>query len=376
MKQLTKEDLRYIVYGASFYGGGGGGSMDEGIKLLENMIKENQNPTLDIYSVDEMEDDPMILSTMAAAMGSPIETKGKTFQEEAVNSIQGMAEEVKSRGGQLKYIYSGEMGGGNTLLPLYAAWKLDMPILDVDGNGRAVPAMNTSLAPIHDVATSPFLLASEMGDTLVARTKDPMDSASCEKIARYMCMAYNQGIGFSAWLMNKEDHLRGSAVGQMTKTIEVGKALADSTPDEVLEHLQKIFRDNGDACEVVIADGTITDIHISAEGGFDTGFTTILDNETGKRYTVVCQNENLFVKDDKGKVIITIPSIIALLNMGLGDEVRALSNSETEVGQHVALVLADADKRWYDRPECFDNWSEILESAGYTGKEVRLKGIK
>ena len=372
MKKLTKEDLKYIVYGSGFYGGGGGGSMDEGLTLLERMLQENPNPVLDMYDVEEMEDDPLVFSTMAAAMGSPIETKGKTFEQEAVNAIKGMAEEAGYRGGQLKYIYSGEMGGGNTMLPLYTAWKLGMPILDVDGNGRAVPAMNTSLAPIHDVPTSPFLLASEKGDTLVARTKDPMDSAACEKIARYMCMAYDQGIGFSAWLMNKEDHLRGGAVGQMTKAIEVGRALAESTPDQVIERLEKIFRDNGDAFQAVIADGTITDIQLTAEGGFDTGFTSIRDNVTGQVYTVVCQNENLFVRNQAGDVIITIPSVIAMLNMGLGNEVRALSNSETAVGQRVALILADADKRWYDRPECFDNWDEILESAGYTGKEVRL----
>lgn len=374
MKQLTKEDLRYIVYGSGFYGGGGGGSMDEGLTLLENMIKEDPNPVLNMCSIEEMEDDPNILSTMAAAMGSPVETKGKTFQSEAINAIRGMAEEAEYRGGQLKYIYSGEMGGGNTLLPLYAAWKLGMPILDVDGNGRAVPAMNTSLAPIHDVATSPFLLASEKGDRLVVRTKDPMDSASCETIARYMCIAYDQGIGFSAWLMNKEDHLRGGAAGQMTRAIQVGNALSESTPDTVIPRLEQIFRENGEAFKTVIADGTITDIQITAEGGFDTGFTTIRDNADGKVYTVVCQNENLFVKDQTGKVIITIPSIIALLNMGLETEVRALSNSETTVGQKVALILTEADEKWYDRPECYKNWKEILESAGYTGEEVRLKG--
>ena len=40
----------------------------------------------------------------------------------------------------------------------------------------------------------------------------------------------------------------------------------------------------------------------------------------------------------------------------------------------MAVVLLDACKTWYDRAECFDCWKEILESAGYTGPEVRLKG--
>ena len=77
---------------------------------------------------------------------------------------------------------------------------------------------------MHGIPTSPVVLASEKGDTIVGRAKDPMDSKACENIARYMCQAYDQGIGFAAWMMNKEDHLKASAVGQMTKTIEVGKA--------------------------------------------------------------------------------------------------------------------------------------------------------
>ncbi len=56
-----------------------------------------------------------------------------------------------------------------------------------------------------------------------------------------MCQAYDQGIGFAAWMMNKEDHLKASAVGQMTKTIEVGKALAGSTADTVTAALEVLL---------------------------------------------------------------------------------------------------------------------------------------
>lgn len=53
-------------------------------------------------------------------------------------------------------------------------------------------------------------------------------------------------------------------------------------------------------------------------------------------------------------------------------EVRAVSNSETEVGQKVALTVTKAHDGWYDRPECCGSWKEVMESAGYSGQAVSL----
>lgn len=372
MKQLKKEDFTYIVYGSSYYGGGGGGSMDEGQKLIEEMCKENPDPILEMYDIDEMEDDPAVVSTMVAALGSPVATKGRTFQDESVNAVAGMAEEAKYKGRRLAYVYSGEQGGGNTMLPLYAAWKSGLPILDTDGNGRAVPELNTGLAPVHGVPTSPVVLASEKGDTIVGRAKDPMDSVACENIARYMCMAYDQGIGFAAWMMNKDEHKKATAIGQITRTIGVGKVLKESTAETVIDNLRTHFAKSGETFTVLISAGTITKIDIDSAGGFDTGVTTITDDATGMEWTVLFQNENLLVRDPQGKTVVTIPSVISTLNLELDGEVRALSNSETRVGQKVALTVTSAHDKWYDDPMCYGCWKGVMESAGYTGEEVRI----
>lgn len=180
-RELRREELTSIVYGSSFYGGGGGGSAEEGLALIEAMYAEDPDAFIKMIDIVEMEDDPNVVSTMIAALGSPVATKGRTFQDESVNAVKGMSEEARFLGKELKYVYSGEMGGGNTMLPLYAAWKCGLPIIDTDGNGRAVPELNTGLLPVHGVPTSPVILASEAGDTIVARTEDPMDGAACEK---------------------------------------------------------------------------------------------------------------------------------------------------------------------------------------------------
>ena len=52
------------------------------------------------------------------------------------------------------------------------------------------------------------------------------------------------------------------------------------------------------------------------------GVTTIVDDQSGEEYKVTFQNENLFVEDPNGKVIVTILSIISLLDLSLEGEVR------------------------------------------------------
>ncbi len=362
-RELKRTELTNIVYGSSFYGGGGGGSSEEGLALIEAIYKEDPNASIQMIDILEMEKDPNIVSTMIAALGSPVATKGKTFQEEAVNAVKGMQEEARFKGKELRYVYSGEMGGGNTMLPLYAAWKCGLPIIDTDGNGRAVPELNTGLLPVHGIPTSPVILASEAGDTIVARTEDPMDCVACEKIARYMCQAFDQGIGFAAWMMNQEQHLQASALGQITLAIEVGDILRTTPTKDALKKLQSYFDQKKIPFKPIVEYGTIIDIKITSEGGFDTGITTIR-TENDKLIKVIFQNENLFVETAE-KTIITVPSIISTLD--LSDEKMAVpvSNSETFIGQKIALTETKANDRWYDLPECYNCWNEVMVSAGY-----------
>ena len=370
-KELRREELTSIVYGSRFYGGGGGGSAEEGLALIEAMYAEDPDACIKMIDIDEMEDDPKVVSTMIAALGSPVATKGRTFQDESVNAVKGMSEEARFLGKELKYVYSGEMGGGNTMLPLYAAWKCGLPIIDTDGNGRAVPELNTGLLPVHGVPTSPVILASEAGDTMVARTEDPMDGAACEKIARYMCQAFDQGIGFAAWMMNKEQHLAASALGQMTLAVEVGDILRKTPAAEAVDKLKSYFAAKEIPFEAIVSEGTIVDIEIDSAGGFDTGVTTVrADN--GEEFKVIFQNENLYVQAD-GETLVTIPSIISTLDLTDAKNAVPVSNSETYVGQKIALTATKADPRWYDLPECYGCWNEVMISADYRNAKPEVK---
>ena len=79
--------------------------MQEGLALIEAMYKEDPEAYIEMIDIEEMEDDENIVSTMVAALGSPVATKGRTFQDESVNAVKGMAAEAKFLGKELKYVY-------------------------------------------------------------------------------------------------------------------------------------------------------------------------------------------------------------------------------------------------------------------------------
>lgn len=356
---LDRDKLESLVFGSSFFGGGGGGSQGDGMILLAKMFEENPEARVEMIEVCDMEEGSA--ATMCAALGSPVATKGKLFEEEAQNAILGMKEEAKAHGKELKYVYSGEQGGANTMLPIYAAWKLGMPILNTDGNGRAVPALDTGLQPIYDIPTSPVILASDLGDTIIGRTKDPLDCKGCENIARYMCQAYNMGIGFAAWIMDKAQLEKASAIGQIDRTIAVGEILKSNGPDTVLTKLEKYF---GKEKYKTAAVGEIIKIEMDVAGGFDKG-VVVVKGDDGKEYRTMFLNENLVSYDSEGKVVATVPSIISVLNLEKEGFCEAMSNSEVREGMRVAVTVTKADDRWYAVDRGYSCWNEILVAAGY-----------
>ena len=169
--------------------------------------------------------------------------------------------------------------------------------------------------------------------------------------------------------MNKEQLKKASAIGQMSKTIEVGKLMAENDLPDFVRGMSKLLGDGEFEC---LANGTITDIHMNTGGGFDSGFTTIkLDEKRSCR--VLFENENLVAYDPEGKAAATVPSIISITKRDENGKTIALSNSETVVGMDVVLTVTKADPRWYAIPAGYDCWNEVLIGAGYVQSGPQVK---
>lgn len=353
-RTLNREDIIDIIYGATFFGAGGGGSIANGMELLDKFDKNVELIVDDLKDMDEN-----AYSVMAAGLGSPLAMKERGFGPEAISVVEGMMKVPADSGKKVTHIYSGEQGGFNTMVPIYAAISLGLPVLDLDGNGRAVPELNTGLLPIYDIPIDPLVLANANGDIVVGHPKEPLDSVACETIARSICMAYGMSVGFSTWMMSKADHEKASAVGQLSLARTVGSLLRAS--DTKADNLSAKLTEKG-VQHKVFAKGKIKKIDVTVENGFDFG-KTVIETEKGKLYTVDFKNENLIIRDADGKALLVVPEIITIIDT---DTMKPLSNADTAEGQNVMLLGVKAPQRWWDTPRGYDCWAHILKLIGYS----------
>lgn len=352
---LDRDDIIDIIFGATLFGAGGGGTLQAGLNMLELIPKERQH--INLVTVDTVKEDEY--ACMVAGIGSPIAMEKNIFSIEAVYVVRGVIDLFKKDNKDVRYIYSGEQGGFNTMVPLYAAMMLDMPVLDLDGNGRAVPELNTGLLPIYGIPTSPLLMANNNGDIIIGFTADPNDSDGCETIARQMCIAYGMSAGFSTWMMNKNQLATTTVIGQMTQSLRVGKLLRDSTIDS--EHLIPMLKTLIPGLREYIV-GTITNINISTKNGFDFGTIEVTSNYGEKLY-VYSKNENILVKTEDGKFLLSVPEIISLISL---ETKEPLTNASAKKGEKVSLVGIPAHEKWWSEDgrgvKC---WEPILKQFGY-----------
>jgi DUF917 family protein len=359
-RKLEKAELLEILTGATYLAGGGGGSLFLGERILANLEK-NGPVGLELYDVEEMEDGTY--GAMAACLGSPksITAPDVSFTD-TVSAFKGLQADLKREGKDLKYVYSGEYGGLNTCVAMYISIVNGTPMLDLDSNVRAVPELNTGLTPIYGFPPYPVVLANEAGDVCVVRTADPNDSTGAETIARQLCMAYGMKIGFSTWAVSKDDIQKYLVPGTLTRAQKVGKAIHEAKSvktDPVAAVAKEIeLRE--------ICRGKVEKVDLTSRDGFDFGVTTV-GAEDGK-YAIHFKNENMAVFNPDGKVVLTVPETVAMINL---DTCAPLTNADVEEGMTISFAAVPAQEPWWRIPDGFTCWTDILEKMGIDPVPVR-----
>lgn len=368
MRKLYKKDIVEILYGATLLGAGGGGSLSQGLGMLEGLEAAGETIELDLLDLAEIGDNEY--AAMVAGLGSPVamlDPDMPMFGPDAVYAYRAFQTAFKAEGKECKYLYSGEMGGFNTFTPMLVAILSDkdpakrIKFLDVDSNGRAVPELNTTLSCFYGHPPRPMGLGSLYGDEIIVY---PVTDHSGEQIARQMCMLYKMRIGFATWGMNKAEMEEALDIGCVTKAQNIGKAIlaARENGTDVMDELKK-------AVEIrEFCRGTIEKLDIKAEGGFDFG-TTVVKGDDGHLYYIDFKNENLILRDENGNTCLTAPEGIGLIDL---DTLTPLTNADTKVGMRLLVTMTPAHPNWWDEDhKAYTCWLPELERVGMKGGQVR-----
>lgn len=368
MRTLYKQDILEILYGATLLGAGGGGSLKFGLDMLEKLEHDHEVIELELMDLEEMEDD--VYAAMAAGLGSPVamlDDKMPMFGPDAVHAFRAFQKAFAAEGKKVKYLYSGEMGGFNTFVPMLVAILSDkdpsrrIKLIDADSNGRAVPELDTTLSALYGYPPYPMGLGNYAGDEIAVY---PINTHSGEEIARQMCMLYNMRIGFSTWGLSKAQIKESITVGYISKAQEIGKAFfrAKEKGTDLLEELKEAMEIR-EFCR-----GTIEKLDLKQEGGFDYG-TTVVRSADGSKFYIDFKNENLILRDDSGKTYLTAPEGIGIVDL---ERLYPLTNADTKKGMQILVTMTPADPNWWNEThKPYTSWQPELEMAGYKGEPVR-----
>lgn len=362
-RKLDENDVKNILYGATFLGSGGGGTLKDGLRLLSN-VASKKKVELELISTDEMGDNEY--AVMVAGIGAPKAIEESNFGPEAGYAFEAMQKIAFFSGKDLRYLMAGELGGFNTMVPMYLSILEDIPFIDGDGNGRAVPELSTGLYPIYDIPPTPLTLAGGDGDIVIAFLKDPKDHRAAENIARHISMAYRMSAAFCTWIVDRNDIVDKLAPKSITRSQRIGEALTSSKGSEnVLQRLNKETE-----CKEMCL-GKIREIKIKTEGGFDFGTTVIdgLGKYDGTEFYIDFKNENILMRDGNGNILVTVPDLICMVDL---KTMEPLTNASTEEGMEIGIYGVPAPENWWKDEGGFNCWKHILEKIGYTGGPVRV----
>jgi len=357
---LGKTELEDIAWGATLLGSGGGGSIRSGLMLIAQI--ENEVTLLDPVDLPESANAVSVCSIGAPRALFPELTKKRTV-DSAILAYEVMKNVTALGGVRIDYLIPGELGGLNTILPIYVAAKKDVPVVDADDNGRAVPELATGLQPIYNIPACPLVVTNDAGDTIVAYLGDPLDTAAAENIARTAAVSFGMKASFSTWVVNIATIKKCLVTNSISKAEKIGKAIREAKPsgkDVVKEVIaitdgKELFR------------GKIRKIEMRTTEGFDFGKTTIegVADYKGKTFVIDSKNENMIAWQDEKPVAI-VPDLITMMTT----EGEPLNNADTKEGMEVAIIGIPAPEPWKRIPDGFNCWKHILVKLDYEGSYI------
>lgn len=231
-RELTACEIDSIMVGATFLGAGGGGPLDTGRELLKSKHPV-RIPSISIPWTRSPKGTGCNVWRDGRLFGVSTKIKENgTFGPDGVACFDAFKKAMLLHGKEIKYLYSGEMGGMNTMVPMLVSiiakqqGGSSIGLLDFDANGRAVPELNTSLNAARGFAPNPVglgALPTVGGKSCTECIIECETDTESETICRKLCEIYNSQIGFSTWAMSVNELKDNSVLGCVSTAERIGE---------------------------------------------------------------------------------------------------------------------------------------------------------
>lgn len=353
--KIYKEDMKDIIWGATFLGAGGGGSPQQAFRIMDNIFDEEKIGYIEVVKPEAVSNNDEVV--VSGGMGAP-EVSQKSWTREAIFALEKL-EEVKGK--EIPYILPFEIGAGNFAVPIQTAALKTKSIIDADGAGRAIPELQMVTYNIYGVPIAPFTLADAKGNSAVFYSSN---AVMVERLGRAVTSELGGSTGFAGYVMSGAQMKKSVIQHTISKAKNVGERIRKAKKvdrDPVLEVIS--FLDG-----FKITEGRITNIETETKGGFDFG-KVIIEGQDGI-VRVDYKNENMIAWKNE-EPIAMVPDLICWIS----SNGRPLTNADLQKDLDIALigVMASEELR---KPKVYNLFKPILRTLGYNGEYVPLEEMQ
>ncbi len=324
MWELTELDIEYIALGAGILGTGGGGNPYLGKLRAWQQLRAGRR--IRVIPPEALADDDLVVSV--GGIGAPTVSVEKLRNEEdSYRAIQAIEQTV---GKPAKAIMSDEIGGSNSIEPMVAAALADLPVVDVDGMGRAFPELQMCTFFIYGLQPTPSALCDEKGNTVVFR--DAKSAVWLERLARVATVEMGCSATFALPPITGKQINDWGIKYTVSQAWRLGRAVAEARQNKV-DPIEAILTQEGGQ---LLFRGKIVDVARWTTGGFARGRLAMagFDAFAGSTLQIEFQNENLIAYRDDESVAV-VPDLICIVDSETG---RPISTEETRYGLRVAVL--------------------------------------
>jgi DUF917 family protein len=361
LRQIGLKEIENIALGAALLGAGGGGDPYIGKLVAIGAVRECGPVTL--LDPEEVPDDALVVPI--AMMGAPT-----VLSEKAIggNEYKTLYEMVSQYYGKEIYAFMPiEAGGVNSMLPIAAAVRMGLPLVDADGMGRAFPELQMVTFTIGGLGATPMALTDEKGNCVIFET---ITNKWTEELARAVTMSCGGSVSVCLYAIEGKMLKKYAVKNILTRSEMLGRAIrdlknrTDGTPEEMFFKAIDGFK---------LFKGKIGDVLRETRGAFNFGKVVIegMGEYKGHEAYVEFQNENLVASVD-GELVATVPDLICLVDT---ETFIPVTTDALKYGKRVFVVGL----------KCFEMWRtpKGLELVGpryfgcdtdYIPIEERLKG--
>jgi len=328
MRLITADMLEDLAVGAAVLGTGGGGDPYIG-KLLAQAAIEEFGPVR-MLRLEEVADATWVAA--CGGMGAPTIVIEKTPAGDELDAAFAAYESAAGR--RVEAIIAFEAGGMNSMAPILAAARRNVPLLDADGMGRAFPRLEMETFNVYGVDANPLAVADEHGNVVVIKARN---SALSEWFARAVTIR----MGGQSWVVNYgmdgATARRVSVPGTMSLALGIGATLreARAAHRDPIDDLVAFFATTHYKRAVLMESGKIVDVERFTKDGWAMGSATIVPFDRRRApVTVTIQNEYLLARTAE-RMLAIVPDLICILDF---DTATPITTERLRYGQRVNLL--------------------------------------